>query len=267
MSPTSVPTMTPSDMPTAAPTISTVTTFSYTGSSQSYTVPSGIQYLMVEAYGAEGGTNACYSGGKGGYIKTILTVTSGTTLYVLVGGQSTSNYGGGYPNGGGYSYSCSNFNGCNSGANVCPQPGGGSSEIRTIASDTSTRLVVAGAGGGAGFYGKGGAGGGSGGAGVGAVGEICGGCVSSGYGGNANHWNSGGGGGYYGGGSSNYDAGGGGSSYSSSSIILVNTNGTNTGTGKVVITTLESLPSATPSITPTVTPSVMPTVTPTLIPR
>ncbi len=194
---TSLPTIV---TPTSSPTSSR--TYSYTGSDQSYVVPSNIQYLLVEAYGAEGGSNGCYDGGKGGYIKTIITVTPGDTLYVLVGGTSSSNYGGGYPNGGGYGWACSNFNGCNGGTEICQQPGGGSSEIRTNADDTSTRLVVAGAGGGAGFYGKGGEGGGSGGAGVGEGGDVCGGCISSGYGGNVNFWNSGGGGGYYGGGKS-----------------------------------------------------------------
>ena len=236
------PTNQPSLAPTLAPTKSTTTTFTYTGGAQTYTVPDDTTYLLVEAYGAPGGSNSCYSGGKGGYIKTIITVTPGATLYVLAGGKYTSSYGGGYPNGGGYGWACSNFNGCNGGASNCQQPGGGSSEIRTIADDTSTRLVVAGAGGGAGFYGKGGEGGGSGGAGVGEYGDVCGGCIASGYGGNVNYWNSGGGGGYYGGGSSNYDAGGGGSSYSSSGIILANVNGTNSGTGYVIITTLSSIP-------------------------
>jgi hypothetical protein len=120
-----------------------------------------------------------------------------------------------------------------------------------IADDTSTRLVVAGAGGGAGFYGKGGEGGGSGGTGVGERGDVCGGCVASGYGGNVGFWNSGGGGGYYGGGSSNYDAGGGGSSHSSSDIILENTMGVNTGTGYVIITPVDSLPTTEPTLAPT----------------
>ena len=261
--PSTMPSGSPTKTPTSvAPTSSTIisTTFSYTGSAQTYTVPDDIQYLLVEAYGAEGGSNACYSGGKGGYIKTIITVAPGDTLYVLVGGTSSSNFGGGYPNGGGYGWACSNFNGCNGGASVCQQPGGGSSEIRMIADDTSTRLVVAGAGGGAGFYGKGGEGGGSGGTGVGERGDVCGGCVASGYGGNVGFWNSGGGGGYYGGGSSNYDAGGGGSSHSSSDIILENTMGVNTGTGYVIITPVDSLPTAEPTLAPTKPASIISTI-------
>jgi hypothetical protein len=246
------PTTTPPAMQPSTFTPTSSSTFSYTGSAQTYTVPDDIQYLLVEAYGAEGGSNACYSGGKGGYIKTIISVAPGDTLYVLIGGTSSTNFGGGYPNGGGYGWACSNFNGCNGGASVCQQPGGGSSEIRMIADDTSTRLVVAGAGGGAGFYGKGGEGGGSGGTGVGERGDVCGGCVASGYGGNVGFWNSGGGGGYYGGGSSNYDAGGGGSSNSSSDIILENTMGVNTGTGYVIITPVDSLPTTEPTLSPNI---------------
>jgi len=87
--------------------------FSYTGSSQSFTVPGGISTLYVYMWGAGGGGS--YSGGysDGGYGALIygkLTVTSGTVLTLVVGGggsgingASSSTYGGGGVGNGGYS--------------------------------------------------------------------------------------------------------------------------------------------------------------------
>ena len=101
-------------------------TFSYTGSQQTFTVPSGVTTITIKAWGAQGGSggfwsnsNYCGTGGKGGYSTGELSVTPGNTVYIYVGGQGESHsscsermrqsnpLGGGW-NGGGdgdYSYS------------------------------------------------------------------------------------------------------------------------------------------------------------------
>ena len=69
-------------------------TFSYTGSSQTWVVPSGVTSITATAYGAAGGTGCydglSYPGGTGGAITSTLTVTSGSTLYIYVGGAGLS---------------------------------------------------------------------------------------------------------------------------------------------------------------------------------
>jgi hypothetical protein len=64
-------------------------TFSYTGAVQTWTVPSspsGSVVLSIDAYGAQGGG----SGGNGGRVQTTLTISSGTVLRIVVGGQPNS---------------------------------------------------------------------------------------------------------------------------------------------------------------------------------
>ena len=72
--------------------------FAYTGSLQSYTVPSGAQSVTVALWGAggagmginptwmPGSARSVFAGGSGGYTSCELSVTSGQQLYVLVGG-------------------------------------------------------------------------------------------------------------------------------------------------------------------------------------
>lgn len=110
--------------------------------SQAWTVPPNVKSLTVEAYGAMGGNLGGYYGrapqksGIGGYIKAIVPVVPGQVLYVYVGTRGRSGFGGtGNWNGGGPSEGT----GCG---------GGGATDIRTIEGDLSSRLVVAGGGGG-----------------------------------------------------------------------------------------------------------------------
>ena len=65
-------------------------TFSYTGSQQTFTVPSGVTTITIKMWGAQGGSggywsnsNYCGTGGKGGYSTGNLSVTAGSTVYVL----------------------------------------------------------------------------------------------------------------------------------------------------------------------------------------
>ena len=184
-----------------------------TGNIQTWTVPADITSINITALGAQGGSNANYSGGCGAQNKGDFTVSPGEVLHILVGG-----IGGSAPN----SESCG---------------GGGGSFVSNGPLATGT-LLIAGAGGGgasvtdgtfgigsSGFTGNGGNGFSSGGGagfmgdgGDGTFGSACGGggiaITTSGNGG-SDSCSSSGGGGFGGGGSggqngSNYGGGGGG---------------------------------------------------------
>jgi hypothetical protein len=233
-------------------------TFNYTGNIQTFTVPQGINSIIVEAYGAQGGSNSNGTsiGGKGGYSIATIPVTSGETLNIYVGGQGTSvtsSPSGGYNGGGGLN--ASGYGGT----------GGGASDVRRGTS-LNDRIIVAGGGGGHGWVNYALSGGGGGGlsgtdgetyssypnaAGKGgtqtaggAKGTVSGGTQTDGtfgqggmgYGDGAG--GGGGGGGWYGGGGSVFFCGGGGSGYVN---YPGNTNtnmqtGVKTGNGQVTIT-------------------------------
>ena len=82
--------------------------YSYTGASQSFTVPAGIFWIRVTANGGGGsGGNGGGSGGSGGQVVGWVATTPGTVYTVIVGGggsakipATTDRYGGG---GGGFS--------------------------------------------------------------------------------------------------------------------------------------------------------------------
>ncbi|NTW32790.1 MAG: hypothetical protein HGB12_09220 [Bacteroidetes bacterium] len=228
-------------------------TFSYTGASQTFTVPSCVTSITVDASGASG-----KAGGYGGRVQTTLSVTTGETLNIYVGG-TTSNASGGF-NGGGTA----------GGGTYNRGGGGGASDIRRGGTALSNRVVVAGGGGGGGdaVYGNGGqngdtgytcasvcggggvgatqSGGGAGGSanGSGSVAGSAGGTPTQDQGGNGGYGNwvggGGGGGGYYGGGGgggsqvSNGGGGGGGSSYSSGTGTTY-TSGYQTSSGQIII--------------------------------
>ena len=129
---------------TFSPTYTVKKNFAYTGAQQRYTATRNCAAIL-EVWGAQGGsTNAWgYSavGGKGGYSVGTISLTSGTTLSIYVGGQGSTTtadnstiYGGGF-NGGG--------NGNNGGGG-----GGGGTDIRNGGSALSNRIIVAGGGGG-----------------------------------------------------------------------------------------------------------------------
>lgn len=146
---------------TGADITRTVRYFDHTAASQSWTVPTGCQYLMVDVLGAQGG-----SGGAGGRTRTLLEVTAGETLYMYVGGLGAN----------AASVSCSatnpgnnagGFNGGGSGGYVtdsygCPAPnvsyirgpgGGGASDIRRGGTALANRILVSGGGGGGAYPG------------------------------------------------------------------------------------------------------------------
>ncbi len=229
-------------------------TFEFTGSAQSWQVPTGVNKISFKVYGASGGR-----GGAGGEVRGELTNLP-ATLYLYVGGQGIEgNYAPGGFNGGG----ATTGNRGNEGS------GGGASDIR-FGSSLSDRVVVAGGGGGAGGYagapggmggglvaeaggsGQGGGGGGGTQTSGGSAGYSNGGSPATsgsfGVGGTGGYsWNAGGGGGgggWYGGGGGGPDdnsccsdggGGGGGSSYARSDITLnvQHQAGVNTGNGRI----------------------------------
>jgi hypothetical protein len=243
--------------------------FNYTGSIQSWTVPTNVTSIKVEVYGAQGGDHPDgFVGGKGGLITGFIPVTPGTVLYFTVGGKPTSKdavYG--FGGNGGYT--------TNNSAKIALAGGGLSCISTTIPINHSNVIAVAGGGGGAatGFSGNGGdAGGVIGSDGIGNYGgistkgkggtQIAGGAGGSPYdsnnpvatsgtalqGGNGaivsvSTWagGGGGGGGYFGGGGgagggNAVGSGGGGSSFASPSLIsTTNTAGVNSGHGKIII--------------------------------
>jgi hypothetical protein len=71
------------------------TTFSYTGSVQSYTVPSGVTSIQIESRGAQGGDGVAFVGGLGATMQGDFTVIPGQVYTVLVGEKPASNGGGG----------------------------------------------------------------------------------------------------------------------------------------------------------------------------
>ena len=234
--------------------------FDYTGNIQMVNVPNGADSVKLEVWGAQGGRgwgNSNYltnTVGKGGYTQATFAVTSGETLYVVVGGQGSDavladgikqSAPGGF-NGGG--------NGCSDNESLyrdngdirvdaeASAGGGGATHIAkktgllsdfVSAADRQKVLVVAGAGGGGSFRQSGGYGGGvnggqgenNGGVGGGQTGEEQ--FFGRGENGNSKGCGNGvagGGAGWYGGKvnpseSGDYNAAGGGSGYLSASKI------------------------------------------------
>lgn len=120
------------------------TTFDFTGSMQTYTVPSGVTLISIEAWGAQGGTD---DGGMGGYATGMFNVTQGQTLNIFVGGQgstvaqSQGGSAGGW-NGGG-----------RGGSGGMGASGGGASDVRVGGTTLNDRIIVGGGGGGMDFEG------------------------------------------------------------------------------------------------------------------
>ncbi len=231
-------------------------TFQYTGSHQTWAVPTGITEIQVRLYGAAGGR-----GGAGGSVTaTVRNLPS--QIFIFVGGRGIegANVAGGF-NGGG----------ATAGARGNEGSGGGASDIR-FGLSLNERVVVAGGGGGSGGFAgaMGGAGGGlvgewggSGQAGGGQGGSQTGGgnpgysnggsagtAGSFGQGGRGgfsyNAGGGGGGGGWYGGGGGGADddsccsdggGGGGGSSYASAqhTLNVQHQTGVNSGDGRIEI--------------------------------
>ncbi|MGI6329593.1 MAG: DUF5411 family protein [Bacilli bacterium] len=228
----------------------TTKTFTYTGGSQTFTAPYSGTYKL-EVWGAQGeGTN----GGKGGYSTGLLNLSAGEKLYIYVGGRSGYNGGGigGYNGGGGTDIR----RGGTSLSNRIIVAGGGGGVSNNSSSSGGAGGGTSG-GDGTGYYGGPGGGATQSRGGQPRIvrtasnpGTTLGGVGTLGQGGNGARVGStrnagGGGGGYYGGagGSTDYPGysdnddygGGGGSGYIGGVTRGSMTAGTNTGNGKVII--------------------------------
>lgn len=228
--------------------ISSTVTFNYTGSNQTWTVPTGVTSATFFLIGAGGGGNYAFGGGGGGYATGSYAVTAGQVLTVIVGqgggaADAVSRPGvSGYPG----IYTPVTYGGGGRGGSYSAgwnelyySSGGGRSAIRLPSATTD--LATAGGGGGAAYSQCGYGGGGTTGNGAGARGgtQSSGGTGASsgnGYpgtngvayqGGDSKDEGGGGGGGFYGGGGGGDNtAGGGGSSY-----VALLTNGSTTSGG------------------------------------
>ena len=109
----------------------------FTGEPWTFTVPEGARALRVELHGAQGGTSYGPSENYGGLTRGTLAVEPGTVVTVFVGGQPEG-IAAGY-NGGGAG---------DSGG----QGGGGATDLRLGGTSLEDRVLVAGGGGGAGFW-------------------------------------------------------------------------------------------------------------------
>jgi hypothetical protein len=222
------------------------TTFASAGTS-TFTVAPGCTRLFVSAWGAGGGIGACGgtpSPAGGGYVQTVLDVTPGETLAIVVGGaggDGAAGVGGagGTPGGGG-----------RGGATSCGGGGGGGfSGVFRGDVLQSNALAIAGGGGGSGVQPAAAAGAGAGGGATGQDGPVPasgatqsaggmgqvvsgrvgepGGIFVGGNGGTGgDDGGGGGGGGYYGGGASpnastNAGGGGGGSGYVTGDLAVL----------------------------------------------
>ncbi|WP_414693276.1 PEPxxWA-CTERM sorting domain-containing protein [Phenylobacterium sp.] len=106
--------------------VGATTTFDFTGSVQSWAVPTTGIY-QIDAWGAQGGGNQTFPGGAGAHVGGQITLAAGTSLSLVVGGA-------GKWGGGNYAYG-----------------GGGASWI--FVPDASDPLLVAGGGGGSSWIG------------------------------------------------------------------------------------------------------------------
>src|SRR5580693_8820879 len=123
------------------------TTLTYTGAQQTYTVPSGVVLLSIEAIGAAGG-GTTGEGGSGLALTAQVPVTPNETLYTEVGAPGAS---GGIATFGGGGAAGSTASGATT---MGAGSGGGSTDVRTCSESAKScpgggtsldsRLIVAG---------------------------------------------------------------------------------------------------------------------------
>lgn len=130
-------------------TFTNVSTFTTPGAG-SWTVPAGVNAILVKGWGAGGGGGHGGDGGGGGFFSGYLAVTPGQTVYFTIPGGGGSNY--------------DDFEECDSGTG-CRTPNnwgsGGEALVFKKQNTSPSDYVIVGGGGGGGEIGVGGAGGGS----------------------------------------------------------------------------------------------------------
>ena len=145
--PESVPTAKPTAMPVTTTGNITVKSFASVKDAQFFLVPANVTSIKVTLYAASGAnstaswaTNGVGMPGKGGMISSIIPVTPGEVLMVMVGSAGTGDEVGGGGEGG--------FNGGGNGNGG----GGGATDIRRSPYSLTDRILIAGAGGGGGWH-------------------------------------------------------------------------------------------------------------------
>ncbi|QIE58286.1 HYR domain-containing protein [Rasiella rasia] len=127
----------------------TTETFDFTGAMQTFTVPSGVTSISIEAFGGAGQDMIIEDfdpsiGGLGGQASGDLAVTPGDVLTIFVGGEGVDGIGG--FNGGGVG----GFGTPSTGTGGFAGSGGGASDVRLGGMTLADRVIVAGGGGGGG---------------------------------------------------------------------------------------------------------------------
>jgi hypothetical protein len=119
------------------PRFTAATSFDFTETIQSYTVPAGVSRINVSAQGAQGGS-ASAVGGLGGIVSATMPVTAGETLFVFVGGGGGDNHPARYqaPSVGGW-----NGGGTGNSSGGIGGGGGGATDIRRGTSVTNAVLT------------------------------------------------------------------------------------------------------------------------------
>ena len=129
--------------------------FDFTGSTQVFETPGITTTILFSAYGAAAGRgynrtggSSCGSGsetgGYGGLAEGSASFAASTTLYIEVGGQGDD---GGCADQGPYDTRVGGYNGGGRGSQG-GSAGGGATDVRTSVGDLSSRILVAGGGGG-----------------------------------------------------------------------------------------------------------------------
>ena len=128
------------------------TTYSYTGSNQTFTIPTGLSLITVDIKGGAGGSQGnSGAGGSSGRTQGTRTVSSGQSYIIIVGEKGKLSSGSSF--GGGGSYNAGNGNGAG---------GGGLSGIFLTSYTHGNSVAIAGGGGGGAYSGaSGGSGGGA----------------------------------------------------------------------------------------------------------
>ena len=131
-------------------TVTETKNFSYTGTQQTYTIPTGYTSFTFQVWGAQGGNSTRCEGGKGGYsIGTLSAISGISSIYIYVGGQGNCGPDNGGIAAGGWNGGGSSWRGTDPAAG-----GGGGSDIRVNGNTLYHRIIVAGGGGGGGENGN-----------------------------------------------------------------------------------------------------------------
>lgn len=132
--------------------MATTDTYSYTGSSASWTASSGRETILIKLWGAGGGDGGDTAdgnggaGGTGGYVEIYYTASDGETLDIYVGGAGGS--GDNSPGAGGWGYK----NGGDGGAGDNGADGGGGGGATGAIDGSGSVIGTSGAGGGGGGH-------------------------------------------------------------------------------------------------------------------